>query len=144
MYIKLNNGVPELYSLAQLRRDNPNTSFPSVVSDELLEQHGVYKLNVLTAPSHDSRTHSIQPSALYQVNGKWQMHYTAEPLPMAIAVKNVKAERDRLLATTDWVVIRAQETQTELPQSWAAYRQQLRALPEQPNFPYNIVWPSKP
>lgn len=144
MYVKLNNGVPELYSSAKLRRDNLDTSFPAAISDELLAQYGVYKLNVLSAPGHDSRTHSLQQSALYEVNGKWQMHYTVEPLPMTVAVSNVKAERDRLLAATDWVVTKAQETQTEIPQAWATYRQQLRDISAQPNFPYNIVWPAKP
>ena len=144
MYIKLNNGVPELYSLTQLCRDNPNTSFPSVLTDELLEKYGVRKLKVLTTPKYDSRTHSLKQSILYEVHGEWQMHYTVEPLPLAIATKNVKAERDRLLAETDWVVTKAYETQTEVPQAWSAYRQQLRDLPMQPNFPHDTVWPAKP
>jgi hypothetical protein len=144
MYIKLNNGVPELYSLAQLRRDNPNTSFPSALSEGVLGQHGVQKLTVLPAPKHDSRTHYLKESALYTVDGKWQMHYTAEPLPLSVATKNVKADRDRLLAETDWVVVKAYESQSPVLQEWSAYRQQLRDLPTQPNFPHDTVWPSKP
>lgn len=144
MYIKLKNGVPELYSLTQLRRDNPDTSFPSVLTDELLEQHGVRKLKVLTTPKYDSRTHSLKQSIFYEVHGEWQMHYTVEPLPLSIATKNVKVERDRLLAETDWVATRAYETQTEVPQAWSTYRQQLRDLPTQPNFPHDTVWPAKP
>ena len=144
MYIKLNNSVPELYSLAQLRRDNPNTSFPLAISDELLEQYGVRKLKVLTTPKHDSRTHSLKQSILYEVHGEWQMHYTAEPLPLSVATKNVKADRDRLLAETDWVVVKAYESQSPVPQEWSAYRQALRDLPTQPNFPHDTVWPAKP
>jgi hypothetical protein len=144
MYIKLNNNVPELYSLVQLLRDNPDTSFPSVLSDELLAQYEVQKLNVLPAPKHDSRTHYLKESALYEVGGKWQMHYTAEPLPLSIATKNVKADRDRLLTETDWVVVKAYEMQSAVSQEWLSYRQQLRDLPTQPNFPHDTVWPTKP
>jgi hypothetical protein len=144
MYIKLNNGSPEPYSIPQFRADNPHTSFPAVLSDELLAQHGVHKITVLSPPKHDSRTHVLQQSALYEVNGAWQTHYSAEPLPLAVATKNVKEARDRLLAETDWVVTKAYETKTEVPQAWAAYRQQLRDLPMQPNFPHGTVWPTKP
>lgn len=144
MHIKLNNGVPELYSITQLRADNPNTSFPAVLSDELLARRGIHKLNVLATPRHDNKTHTLKQSAPYEVNGKWQMHYSVEPLPAVVASKNVKAERDRLLAETDWVVAKAYETQTEVPAAWASYRQQLRDLTAQANFPYEIVWPVKP
>lgn len=144
MYIKLKNGVPELYSTAKLRADHPDTSFPTTLSAELAQQYGLYTLNVLPAPSYDERTHALQQSALYEVGAQWQMHYSAEPLPLTVATKNVKAERDRLLAETDWVAAKAYETQTAVPQEWLAYRQQLRDLPAQPNFPYDIVWPSKP
>ena len=115
-----------------------------MLTDELLEKYGVRKLKVLTTPKYDSRTHSLKKSIVYEVHGEWQMHYTVEPLPLPAATKNVKAERDRLLAETDWVVTKAYETQTEVPQAWSAYRQQLRDLPMQPNFPHDTVWPTKP
>lgn len=144
MHIKLTNGQTEAYSIRQLLRDNPNTSFPSVLSEEVLGQYGVKKLNVLPAPAYDTRTHYLKESAPYEVNGEWQMHYTAEPLPLSAATKNVKADRDRLLAETDWVVVKAYESQSPVPQEWSAYRQALRDLPTQPNFPHDTMWPTKP
>lgn len=144
MHIKLNNGVPEIYSLADLRRDNPDTSFPDVMTEEGLAERGIYSVTVLSIPSYDARTHSLKQSVFYKVRGKWQMHYTTEPLPLSIAAMNVKADRDRLLTETDWVVARAYETQSAVPQEWATYRQQLRDLPTQPNFPHDTVWPTKP
>jgi hypothetical protein len=41
-HLKITNGQPETYSIGQLRRDNPNTSFPKVPSDALLADWGVY------------------------------------------------------------------------------------------------------
>jgi hypothetical protein len=42
-----------------------------------------------------------------------------------------RAERDRRLAETDWVVARAYERGEPVPEVWAAYRQALRDLPGQ-------------
>ncbi len=55
-----------------------------------------------------------------------------------------RAERDRLLAASDWVVMRALETGVAVPAPWLAYRAALRALPEQPGFPDSIAWPVSP
>jgi hypothetical protein len=44
MYIKLNNGVPENYTIGQLRKDNPQTSFPSNIPEPLLNEYGVFKV----------------------------------------------------------------------------------------------------
>jgi len=55
--------------------------------------------------------------------------------------RNARAGRDRLLAACDW---------TQLPDAqcdssaWAAYRQALRDLTDQPGFPENINWPTPP
>lgn len=52
-----------------------------------------------------------------------------------------KAQRNSLLSASDW---------TQLPdasvdkQAWATYRQALRDLPQQPDFPNNITWPEPP
>ena len=42
MHIKLTNGTPTKYTLGQLHRDNPYTSFPKIISDELLASYDVY------------------------------------------------------------------------------------------------------
>ena len=144
MHIKLTNGKPENYSIGQLRRDNPQTSFPKNPSNELLAEWGLYPLTVLPKPSVDERTHYLKASDFYQVDGKWQMHYSAEPLPQAQVEQTMRAERDRLLAETDWVVAKAYELQQSVPDGWADYRQKLRDVPTQQGFPYDIIWPTQP
>lgn len=56
--------------------------------------------------------------------------------------EEVRAERNRLLAETDWTQV------ADVPQAsrdkWVAYRQALRDVPAQPGFPENITWPQKP
>jgi hypothetical protein len=59
-----------------------------------------------------------------------------------------RAERDRRLAETDWVVARAYERGEPVPEAWAAYRQALRDLPErlmdEQVLSGDIPWPEPP
>jgi hypothetical protein len=54
-----------------------------------------------------------------------------------------RIERNFRLAETDWIVIRSAETGFAVPAEWAAYRQALRDLPQNPDFDGNN-WPVKP
>ena len=54
--------------------------------------------------------------------------------------KEARATRDRLIAETDWMAL----SDVQMSDGWAAYRQALRNVPEQPGFPDNIDWPEKP
>ena len=56
--------------------------------------------------------------------------------------EEIRAKRDMLLAETDWT----QVTDTALTKSEQAkykeYRQKLRDIPEQAEFPYNVIFPN--
>lgn len=54
----------------------------------------------------------------------------------------VRAERDQLLAATDWTQAADAPEKTRI--KWQPYRQALRDVPEQDGFPHNVVWPEKP
>jgi len=54
--------------------------------------------------------------------------------------KDARSTRDRLIAETDWMAL----SDVQMSDGWAAYRQALRDVPEQPGFPDNIDWPEKP
>ena len=58
---------------------------------------------------------------------------------------NVRRQRDRLIAETDWRVIVASESDegSDLPTKWKTYRTDLRDVPSQAD-PDNITWPTKP
>jgi hypothetical protein len=58
---------------------------------------------------------------------------------------NVRAERDRKIAATDWRVIVASESDegSDLPAKWKTYRTALRDITDQSN-PDNITWPTEP
>lgn len=56
----------------------------------------------------------------------------------------LRAERDRLLGESDWVILRNLETAEPVPPAWLAYRQALRDLPADTVDPANPVWPQPP
>lgn len=70
----------------------------------------------------------------------------AEPTPTS---EEVRRQRNRLLAESDWVTLKAVDELNDgfgiqLPQVWVDYRQALRDVPQQPGFPGNVTWPAKP
>lgn len=68
--------------------------------------------------------------------------WVAEPTTAA-HWRRVRAERDRLLRDSDWVVIAATERTDRPSREWLDYRQALRDITTQPD-PLNITWPEVP
>ena len=54
---------------------------------------------------------------------------------------SVRAERDRLLAASDWTQVADAPADAT---AWATYRQALRDVPQQSGFPDSVVWPDRP
>lgn len=55
-----------------------------------------------------------------------------------------RAERDKLLTETDFMMMPDYPLSDEKRQAVSAYRQSLRDIPEQSGFPRQINWPLKP
>ena len=61
--------------------------------------------------------------------------------------KRIRAQRTRLLAETDWVVIKARENGGTVPAAWKTYRVALRDIPAEQSdkTKYSeITWPTQP
>ena len=61
--------------------------------------------------------------------------------------KRIRAERTRLLAETDWVVIKARENGGQVAEKWKTYRVGLRNIPSEQSdaTKYSeITWPTRP
>ena len=59
----------------------------------------------------------------------------------------LRRQRDILLAETDWIVIKARESNATVPSAWKTYRQALRDLTTQTptdDALSNITFPEKP
>ena len=57
-----------------------------------------------------------------------------------VKAMDVRWERDRLLAETDWWGV-SDQTMT---QAQSDYRKALRDIPQQSGFPSDVTWPTKP
>ncbi len=61
-----------------------------------------------------------------------------------LGFQQLRYERDKKLAETDWVVTKANETGVAESEAWKTYRQALRDLPSNTTDPFNPTWPTKP
>jgi hypothetical protein len=140
-YAKLNpDGSLERYpyTLTDLRRNNPGTSFPPDISDEVAAS--------ADQPAYD---HTVDLSRTAEKkSGKWVEVWISNPATpeeiqqrTANKANEVRSERNKRLADCDW---------TQLPDApvdraaWATYRQALRDITKQAGFPWNVAWPVEP
>ena len=140
MHLKITNGQPETYSIGQLRRDNPNTSFPKSPSDALLADWGVYSYTMQDQPVYDHFTQTIQRLDITQVDGAWVQGWEIVSIPTEDASRNTRNQRDSLLQQTDWMAM----SDNTMSPDWATYRQALRDVTAQTGFPFSVEWPTKP
>ena len=85
MFVKVTNGVPEIYTLGQFRRDHSATSFPKVIPEETLAEYGVYPLTAVEQPEFNPLTHQAVLS-IEQADGVWTYVWT-------VAVRPISAQR---------------------------------------------------
>lgn len=152
MFAKITNGSVEQYpyKVGQLRRDNPNTSFPKNVPETTMASYGMYPVGYEAAPDYDPLTHRLQHSSTPQlVNGSWVLTKTVVALTsQQIAdatdakAKEMRSKRDGLLAGTDYFAL----TDVTMDAPMTTYRQNLRDMPTHENWPYlaDDDWPTKP
>lgn len=145
MFVKLTDGQPSQYpyTLGDLRRDNPNISFPTDIPVETLKAYSVYKVKQTPAPEIDTKTHRYSQT-ISQINEEWVQIWSETELPLGQASENIRKYRDYLLSSTDWIVAVSYERGETVPVAWATYRQALRDITAQPGFPHDVVWPEKP
>lgn len=70
MLVKVTNGVPAKYTLFQLRKENPQVSFPENPADDTLAAYNVFPL-VEVDPPTPSATEKLVEGTPTLINGKW-------------------------------------------------------------------------
>jgi len=77
MYAKINNGVVEIYpyTIGDLRKDNPNTSFPKQIPDLVLEEFGIVAIQQVQPPTV-SHTQTWQETTPVLDGGVWKQAYS--------------------------------------------------------------------
>lgn len=142
MYVKIaNNEVEEFpYTLDQLKRDNPNVSFPETISSETLASYNVFPVTLTEPPAHDQLVELVTMANPTLVDGVWTQAWTKVNRTEEEASSNIRAERDSRLLATDYLALSDQTLSTAM----TTYRQALRDVPSQSGFPFSVTWPTKP
>jgi len=143
MHIKLTSGNLAKYTLGQLRRDNPQISFPKIIPDELLGSYDVYPY-VIQDVDIDPVSQNKVEGQFVQLDGQWTLPLVAENKPQAEVEQHVRAVRDELLMLSDWTQMPDSPLDDSTKTSWATYRIALRDISTQAGFPTNITWPTAP
>jgi hypothetical protein len=152
MYVKIIAGVVDVfpYTIGQLRKDNPNTSFPKNISKDILAAWGVYPVTKLDVPSYSIATQNVVYNSTPVLNnGIWELGCSVvdktedEILRFSNSLsQDNRRIRDALLKQTDWWA----SSDLTMTAEQTAYRQALRDITTHANWPHleDSDWPTKP
>lgn len=151
LYVKAINNIISAYPYTQtdLIRDNPSTSFPAGgLSPADLAEWNVFPVHFSDQPSIDPLSERLIELPPIFDGASWIQQWSVESLSQeeisamadaqASAIRN---DRNQRLGACDWTQL------TDAPvdgAAWAAYRQELRDIPSQVGFPWNVIWPVEP
>jgi hypothetical protein len=150
MYIKTKEGVAEKfpYTIKELRLENPNTSFPAIVNNDILDLFDVQIVIELEKPIVDRFYYVVKRDVPTLIAGQWVLGWdivqkSTEAVHEETEHKaaEIRDSRNGKLTACDW---------TQLPDAnvdksmWADYRQALRDVTQQATFPWGVVWPERP
>jgi hypothetical protein len=107
-YIRVSSGQFP-YTLAQLRKDNPQTSFPKKIPDALAASFGVYPVTVADRPAQQVGAVVVRDAVPLLVDGAWMLDWsqrakteTELAADLAARLDEGKAEcRRRIFAVVD-------------------------------------------
>ena len=153
----------------EIRRSMPNTSLPRVWTSAICDSLGIDPVLAAPAPAASGEYKVVSRNGVVQdANGNWVEAYVERDMfadyvdedgvtvtkasqeeaytarKDAEAATAARAERDGLIASCDWMAIKAFEGGTTVSAEWATYRQALRDVSAQEGFPNDITWPEKP
>lgn len=151
MYLKVSGSVITYpYSVQQLKLDNAHTSFPTIITDGLLESFGVYPVELKESGYDDDYTKDVLEITPTLSGSVYVQTYQisdadSETIEKRKEIKwsEVREERNKLLSDCDWTQFQDSPITGSQLTEWQTYRQSLRDITSQEN-PYNIIWPTKP
>lgn len=153
MHVLAPNQTVEIYpySIGDLRRDNPNTSYPRNPSDAVLASWNVFPVADKPTPAYNPATQNCNQVNPTLIDSKWVMTWAVTPAtPEEITERTdaksteVRQQRNALLSACDWTQLADSPLDPDGKGAWALYRETLRMVPQQAGFPWNVQWPPEP
>jgi len=150
----------EVVTESQFRAAHKNTSLPRQLSEQVLNDLGADIVFEGPQASGGDQYQFSQRQGVEQINGKWFTKYVLGPIftdnedttaaeqeaaykaqkdaEQATAIRN---DRNKRLSDCDWTQL-ADSTADKA--AWATYRQALRDITAQADFPWTVTWPDQP
>lgn len=148
----------------EFRKSHPNTSFPPVLTTELLNSYGADVVFEGPQASGGTVYQFSMRQGIEQINGKWYTKYVLGPSFSDMVVdgvtvtaaeqeasykaqkdseqaKSVRDSRTQKLKDSDWTQVADAPVDKAV---WATYRQALRDISSQSTFPWDVQWPTQP
>lgn len=150
MYAKIIDNIVIEYPYGPdvLRRDNPQTSFPEQLSEELLAEWNIFTVESRNPPQFNYITENCNRVTPTLDNGVWVETWevtnaSADETNLRLEEKanGIISQRNSLLLESDWTQVADAPVDKNV---WAVYRQQLRDVTSQSTFPYSVQWPNSP
>ena len=146
--VENNTVVRYPYSVYDLSRENPNTSFGKNLSDDELLAFGMHRVFFSTRPdvSWSQTTEETNP-VFNSESQRWEQSWivrdlTADELQSKVDEHSasIRSQRNAKLAETDWRF----RSDMNPSQAWKDYCQALRDITSQSGFPSTVDWPTQP
>ena len=158
----------ELKTQGEVRRMHSNTSLPKVWDANVCTALGIDPVLAAPKPEVTGYTQAIRNGATQDANSNWVQAWSVVDMFAdttdedgvtttkaeyeavyqadldAKAAESVRTQRDAKIAESDWMVIKSAETGIALETEWATYRQALRDITAQEEFPATVNWPVEP
>jgi len=94
------------------------------------EKAAIGMVDVVYAPRPDDKYYWVSEAAPVVKDGAVSVEYTATPKNLTECLKQatsaVSAQAYAILLPSDWMVVKAMETSSNVPAAWSAWRQQIR------------------
>lgn len=151
MYLKVSGStITYPYSVYDLKAENTNISFPTTISDSLLETFGMYKVELKNSGYDNDDTKDVVEITPTLSGSVYVQTYQvtdadSETIEKRKEIKwsEVRDSRNQLLSESDWTQFQDSPITGSSLNDWQTYRQSLRDITSQSD-PYNITWPTKP
>ena len=154
----------EIKSQGEVRRMHPNTSFPRIWDESVLNHLGIDPIFESPTPT-TTRYQTANKNGVEFKNDKWMWAWTIGPVFTEYTddegvthtaaeqeaayvqriddeqAKAIRTDRDKRLADSDWTQVADAQVDKAV---WATYRQSLRDIPAQEGFPWDVTWPEMP
>ena len=141
----------EVLSQGQVRSLYPNTSFPSQWTPALVEELGLDPVFESPTPTTTRYQTAFKDGVEQDAQGRWlwkwsisEMDDEAKAAMDAQQAEAVRSTRNTKIAQCDWTQLDDTPLSNSKKLEWAAYRQELRDIPAQSGFPWDVAWPEKP